>query len=35
MSKAEERLAQKLMDPKGPKLETGPIPDPKQGAWIQ
>jgi integrase len=35
MSKAEERLAQKLMDPKGPKLETGAVLDPKQGAWIQ
>ena len=35
MSKAEERLAQKMMDPKGPKLETGAVLDPKQGAWIQ
>ncbi len=35
VSRAEERLAQKLMDPKGPNLKTDAAPDPKQGAWIQ
>ena len=35
MSAAEERLAQKLMDPKGPKFTTGKTPVQKQGAWIQ
>ena len=35
MSKAEERLAQKLMDPNGPKLKTDAVPELKQGVWIQ
>ena len=35
MTLAEERLAQKLMDPKGPKFPTGETPVQKQGAWIQ
>jgi len=35
MSKAEERLAQKLMDPNGPKLKTDAVSDLKQGVWIQ
>ena len=35
MSAAEERLAQKLMDPKGPKLTTDKRANQKQGAWIQ
>jgi len=35
MNAAEERLAQKLMDPKGPKFTTGKIQNQKQGAWIQ
>ncbi len=35
MSKAEERLAQKLLDPKGPKFAPGTTPVQKQGAWIQ
>jgi len=35
VSHAEERLAQKLLDPKGPKLKEDAGSDPKQGAWIQ
>lgn len=35
VSRAEERLAQKLLDPNGPKLQNGAIPDSEEGAWIQ
>ncbi|MGB2888046.1 MAG: site-specific integrase [Candidatus Acidiferrales bacterium] len=35
VSQAEERLAQKLMDPKGPKLKDDAVPETEQGAWIQ
>jgi integrase len=35
VSRAEERLAQKLLDPNGPKSETGAVPEPEQGVWIQ
>jgi integrase len=35
MSKAEERLAQKLMDPNGPKLQEAVIRNKDKGVWIQ
>ena len=35
MSKAEERLAQKLMDPNGLKLQEAAIRNKEQGVWIQ
>ena len=34
MSKAEERLAQKLMDPNGPKLQEAAIRNKEEGVWI-
>ncbi len=35
VSQAVERLAQKLMDPNGPKLKDDAVPETEQGAWIQ
>lgn len=35
MSQAEERLAQKLMDPNGPKLKEAVIRKVEEGVWIQ
>ena len=35
MSKAEERLAQSLMDPNGPKFQEAVIRNKEKGVWIQ
>ncbi len=35
VSRAEERLAQKLLGPNGPKLETGSKLEPEETTWIQ
>lgn len=35
VSRAEQRFAQRLLDPNEPKLQNGAIPDSEQGAWIQ